>query len=427
LRITYKITDSDTGAVPNTSDICFIKEYTPQLIIKEGLKGVYDIVTSVYYEGSATPAQVTTKVTVGFYAPKPGDFAYANGSFSSVCDPSQGLVGVVFYSKYTLNDAGKKVYDVRVLSADYSSTDVPMAPAKYAMTFSTSNTLRQKQIAYNAVLTNLGLNPDTYYTDVVVSRMDGTPNGTIYYNTTSDGVALHEYKFKNTKELTDQMAYIHRAHNFLYKLKGKPGLSITALEADGFTKPTATGKSNFEKALKELAQMSVLEIGTSTYSATECGGFLYALYPGFLRALYYSPNESLTGKGEEYFSVGNWYVPTAKEMELLIYYRINSAITNTASTELDWNAVEASGKDVTGQDLNIFKTDAFNSIKFLSDTKSQITADSTGEGSGYAYGKMQYDTAPIWHMERQEYFGVDCGRDANHNISPICRIELVEP
>jgi hypothetical protein len=35
---------------------------------------------------------------VGFYAPKVGDFAYANGSFSSVYDPNQGIVGVVFYS-----------------------------------------------------------------------------------------------------------------------------------------------------------------------------------------------------------------------------------------------------------------------------------------------------------------------------------------
>ena len=427
LKITYKITDYNATTVPNTNDIKFEDEYTPHLTIKEGLKGKYDITTTVYYEGSSVPVTIKTTITVGFYAPSPGDFAYANGSFSPVCDLSQGLVGVVFYSKLISYSNGKAVYDVRVLSADYSSTDVPMAPAKYAFDFTTSNTLRKKQRAYSALLTDLGLSPDSYYADVVLKRNDGTPNGTIYYNTTSEGVALHEYKFKDTNELDNQMMYIQRAHNFLHKLKGKPGLSITSLEADGFTKPTVAGKNNFEKALQEMTQVSYLDIGTSTYTTADCGNFLYALYPGFLKALYYSPNKSLIGKGEEYFSVGNWYIPTAKEMELLIYYRINSAITNTGSTELDWNEVVASKQDVSGQGLNIFKQDAFNNIKFLSDKNSQITANSTGEGSGYAYGLMSYDPNPRWHNDRQEYYGQDCGRDENHNISPICRIELVEP
>jgi hypothetical protein len=46
----------------------------------------------VYYTVSSFK-DVTTDITVGFYVPKVGDFAYANGSFSSVCDPTQGLVG----------------------------------------------------------------------------------------------------------------------------------------------------------------------------------------------------------------------------------------------------------------------------------------------------------------------------------------------
>jgi hypothetical protein len=53
---------------------------------------VYKITTQVYYNASSYKS-VDTTITVGFYAPKPGDFAYANGSFSSVCDPTQGLVG----------------------------------------------------------------------------------------------------------------------------------------------------------------------------------------------------------------------------------------------------------------------------------------------------------------------------------------------
>lgn len=60
------------------------------------------MITRVYTSSSAS-STLTTEITVGFYAPKPGDFAYANGSFSQVCDPSQGIVGVVFYSNKTVD------------------------------------------------------------------------------------------------------------------------------------------------------------------------------------------------------------------------------------------------------------------------------------------------------------------------------------
>jgi hypothetical protein len=100
LKIHYTIRDKSTGKTPNTSDIMFQNKYTPYLIIKEGLKGTYIVTSTVFYTNSASKA-VETEVTVGFYAPKPGDFAYANGSFSQVCAPTQGLVGVVFYCNKT--------------------------------------------------------------------------------------------------------------------------------------------------------------------------------------------------------------------------------------------------------------------------------------------------------------------------------------
>ena len=51
------------------------------------MTGVYKITTKVYYTSSASKSLPTT-LNVGFYAPKVGDFAYANGSFSSVFDAS---------------------------------------------------------------------------------------------------------------------------------------------------------------------------------------------------------------------------------------------------------------------------------------------------------------------------------------------------
>lgn len=432
LKIYYTIKDKDTGKTPSTSDIMFKDKYTPYLIIKEGLEGTYIVTTQVYYTNSAYKS-VDTEVTVGFYAPKVGDFAYANGSFSSVCDPSQGLVGIVFYSNMTVDtENNQNVYDVRVLSANYSSTDMPLSPASYAMDWTSGNsTYTQYQSKYNGLLEALGLEYDLYVTDVVTERSGGDATGTIRYNqqwSTSNTTELYLSTLPNTVEHTNQKEYINRASNFIYKLKGKSGMTVTALESDGWTKPTAEGKANFEQAIIDLSNMLTIDVGNISYKSSECNGFLYALYPAFLKALYYEPNVELSDKGETYFGIGNWYLPDSRELERLIYYRINSSITDTSLTELAWNNTTASTNDVSGKGLNVFSSDAFNNIKFLSDTAAQISSASTVEGEGLAYGILNYysSSTPQWNNSCYEYYSSACQRDVAHNISPVCRIVLTK-
>lgn len=431
LKIYYTIKDTSTGKVPSTDDIRFVNKWTPQLVIKEGLKGTYEISTQVYYTNSASKT-LTTTITVGFYAPQVGDFAYANGSFSTVCDPTQGLVGVVFYSKSSTNSDGKTVYDVRVLSSSFSSTDVPMGPAKYALNYTNNSTKKLQHEKYISLLNTLGIVADDYMKDVVESRTGGDATGIIKYDSkwNGNGADLADATLPNTVERINQKEYIKRAEQFIFKLKNKDGFTVTSLEASDFDKPTAEGKANFEKAMSELNAMTTLDVGNSSYDKGDCGGtFTYALYPAFLKALYYSPNFALTGKGETYFGIGNWYIPDSREIERIIYYRINSAISDSASTEYAWNNTSASGKDISGLGRNEFGADAFNNINFLKDTGSQVTSVSTNEGACQAYGLLGYwgDSDPQWGSSCSEnYSSYACAKDVAHNISPVCRVELVE-
>jgi hypothetical protein len=50
-----------------------------------------------------------------------------------VYDTNKDLVGIVFYSYPMSSGSGKTKYDVRVLSASYSSTNYPLGPATYAI------------------------------------------------------------------------------------------------------------------------------------------------------------------------------------------------------------------------------------------------------------------------------------------------------
>jgi hypothetical protein len=315
-----------------------------------------------------------------------------------------------------------------VLSANYSSTDVPMSPAKYAMNYTYDVDVKSRQIKYNALLEALGLSVDTYVRDVVESRNGGDPGGTIKYDTKLENTELHEAVLSNTTERINQKEYIRLASRFISKLKGKGDITISELENENFDKPTAEGKQRFEQVLNSINKMNNIEVGTNSYSNSDCGGFNYALYPAFLKALYYEPESSveLSGKGINYFGVGNWYVPDGREVERIIYYRINSAIYDNALTETHWNATEASEKDITGKGLNKFTKDAFSNIKFLSDVGTQVTSVGTVEGEALAYGNLSRNSTPTWAIDWNEYYSPDCGRDIAHNISPVCRLELIE-
>ena len=430
IKVYYTIKDKATGTIPNSEDIRFVDRWTPQLIIKEGLKGTYIITTQVYYTSTSYKSLETT-ITVGFYAPKVGDFAYANGNFSSVCDTSQGLVGVVFYSNKTYDsENNQNIYDVRVLSSDYSSTDLPLSPATYASDWEATNNQKLKQTKYQALLTALGIEP-TSFGDVVAERTGGDASGTIYYNSTWSGsntTELYKATLPNISEKTNQFEYINRANLYIDKLWGKNGMSVRFIESDDWSKPTPQGKANFEQVLSDLNNMTTIDVGNISYKSSECGGFLFGLYPAFLKALYYEPQVALSEKGEMYFGIGNWYIPDSREMERLIYYRINSSITDDSLTENAWNNKEASSNDVSGKQLNVFSNDAFSNIKFLGeDTGSQITSVGGVEGEGLTYGITNYwSTTPSWGKECTEWYTLSCARDVAHIISPVCRIILTE-
>ena len=176
----------------------------------------------------------------------------------------------------------------------------------------------------------------------------------------------------------------------------------------------------------ELNRKNSITVGNSEYAASECGGFTYALFPAFLKALYYSP-ENLSGKGESYFGIGNWYIPDSKEVERLIYYRINSSITSNASSEVAWNNITASNRDVSDKGLNVFNSDTFANIAYLSYQGWQITSESTLNGEALMYGKSSWESGyPQWYISVPSWEPSRCARDLSYNVSPVCRIVLVE-
>ena len=77
--------------------------------------------------------------------------------------------------------------------------------------------------------------------------------------------------------------------------------------------------------------------------------------------------------------------------------------------------------------MNIFSADTFANIAYLSDTGSQITSEGSADGAGLAYGRSSWSSSPPqWSSYVYDYEPTMCARDVSHNISPVCRIVLVE-
>jgi hypothetical protein len=99
------------------------------------------------------------------------------------------------------------VYDVRIISANYSSTDLPMSPASYAINYYNDSTKKQQQTKYKALIDALGgMSFDDYTKDVSTDRVGGDASGTITYDMKWNSVDLAKATLPNTNEHEYQKA-----------------------------------------------------------------------------------------------------------------------------------------------------------------------------------------------------------------------------
>jgi hypothetical protein len=97
------------------------------------------------------------------------------------------------------------------------------------------------------LLTGLSLDPTTYIKDIKANREDKT-SGQISYDSNIPVM------LSNTTEHHTQLGYIGLAREYLKAVNSTNTgiISFPILEEEGFTKPTAEGKSRFTKSLTEL-------------------------------------------------------------------------------------------------------------------------------------------------------------------------------
>jgi hypothetical protein len=101
----------------------------------------------------------------------------------------------------------------------------------------------------------------------------------------------------------------------------------------------------------------------------------------YLKALAFEPS-NLSGEfALTNYSKGNWYIPSIKELELLIYYRILSTTQeNDVNDKSYWNSTEYSRGE------SIFSAVSDDFAAFLN--SDMIAAQASVSNKNYAYGRV---------------------------------------
>lgn len=284
----------------------------------------------VYRIGNSTPTKLTCKVKIQWIAPQIGDFVYYDGSYSNNYNANKTCVGMV-YAVESTDDTSGTAYVIGKenitentsfylgFSPDGGSSGADPGTLEYCL-FYVGNWLKNQNliskvdssdsndyIAMSGVSTDKPVDGITYtsYTDFTTTGFTGKEDTAIYVNTINNSVLGKVYSAFGAA-VKNYITY--DSVNQRYSIKSMDKLIALC---KGLTLPSVT--------ISELSSC--------------------ILYPYYYAATLYQPTlRSTEGTIYSQFAQGKWYVPSAKQLARIMYYRGYSAkgtqfLTSTSVTE----------------------------------------------------------------------------------------------
>lgn len=271
----------------------------------------------VYRIGNSTPTKLTCKVKIQWTAPQIGDFVYYDGSYSNNYNANKTCVGMVYAVENTNgeNTSGTAYVIGKENMTDNASfylgfspegvnggNDLTLKELYYIgnwlkdqrLITSANSSDSNDYIAMSGVSTDKPADQITYksYTDFTTNGFTGKEDTAIYVNTVNTSVLSKLYSsFQN--QVKSYITYDSTTQTYSIKSMDKlvalcKGLKITNVTSD------------------ELSSC--------------------VIYPYYYAATLYQPTlKSTESTIYNQFAQGNWYVPSAKQLARIMYYRGYSA------------------------------------------------------------------------------------------------------
>lgn len=256
----------------------------------------------------------SSAITVNFAwkAPELGNFVYADGTYSSAYMTSKTLMGLIFALDKTTSTSGtayivgKEYLDAQYVG--YSNEGV-------------QGVNDERQDLYNVQFQLNKLNPNlgsSYYKCATTQGLGADAN--------SNSITITSFRQKSPSTFTgksDTQKYIDNVNETLlpYIAQKYPSMIQTV-----GNKCSINSRQNLDALLA-----SIPNFDNTNLEMMQC-----LLFPYFYETYLYEPTvteeEKRTQAFRDYFSKGNWYIPSYPELATLIYYRGYSAAGNNFST-----------------------------------------------------------------------------------------------
>lgn len=372
---------------------------------------------------------ISGSIYLGFKAPKVGDFAYTDGTFSTAFNANKTLVGMIYQVEESVVNSEWKVCILSTSSvsgafgADFYCYNQP----NQAWAENSSTSAEQESI-FGFMKNSAGLALNMTQPDTQVYLGTAISNN---YEYDEDGI-------DRTYEIPELLV-----DSGLQYTSDFAGVGIERLKKyinnNTTFKSTLTGKKYYSNNnLQNLNTIEDIETICKLFNESIVKNFptgadySKVLNPIYLKAAVYEP-ENLEGEfALENYSKGKWYIPSIAELELLIYYRILSTTkVNDINIKSYWNSTNyTNGNSIFS---NTVVNTEFNA--FLS--SDMIAAQASIENKNFAYGETSqgwptvtkygwYNTYPYIDYAYSGDYLDKCPRDVVRTVSLCCQVTITK-
>lgn len=299
LDITYSMSGVST-------DVATIDQ-TGAITLKKESNSTATVTISMKVANSGTAIKKTVKVSFTWKAPQLGDFAYADGTFTSSFDATKTLVGLVYAKDETDSTSGV----VYIIGKEYTDNE-----KFYYLGYSADgNQGSQEQILQQLYQVQAYLNSVSVQNYETVS---GTATANLINN-----INVTTYKIQVNTAFTgeaDTDAYINHVNSkllpILYNNSAcKPYISRKQVSSEGGTnwEYYIESKTNLNNLCEAIRTVWTNASGTDIMSCL--------LYPYFYSMHVYEPQIKEDETLNVAYQKGKWYAPSVAEFSRIIYYR----------------------------------------------------------------------------------------------------------
>ena len=309
LDITYQM--SGVG-----SDVATIDQ-TGAITLKKESSSTATVTISMKVSNSSQRINKTCKVSFKWKAPQIGDFAYADGTFTSSFDQTKTFIGLV-YAKDETNETSGTVY---IIGKEFSSDKgYYLGYCNDGSEGSSEDILRQLY-QVSAYLKSISVSNYEVVEDIASKSPINNINVSTYREETN----------VNFTGQSDTKAYLDHVEEYILpKLYNNPSCRpyISRVSNSG------EGGTQWRYYIENLSNLNSLceAIRNVWTNASSTDIMSCLLYPYFYSMYLYEPAVKETETLHDSYKKGNWYAPSISEFSRIIYYRGYSVSGNNFNT-----------------------------------------------------------------------------------------------